>query len=182
MKKLSSAPSKPRRNRFLALCAFALVTLSVGCAGYRLGPTNGMSAGARSVQVKLFQNETWEPRLSEPVATSLRRTIQQDGTFRLDTKGDADIILEGTITEFNRSGLSFDPRDVLTVRDYELVLNARFTATERATGKVILASSAAGRTVIRAGADLSSAERQAAPLLAEDLARKITSALVDGSW
>jgi len=155
---------------------------SVGCAGYRLGPTNGMPAGSRSVQVKLFQNETWEPRLSEPVATSLRRSIQQDGTFRLDTKGDADIVLEGTITEFNRSGLSFDPRDVLTVRDYELVVSARFTATERATGKVILASSAAGRTVIRAGADLPSAERQAAPLLAEDLARKITSALVDGTW
>jgi hypothetical protein len=182
LKKLRSAPFRLPRISFLALCAFALVAVSVGCAGYRLGPTNGMPAGSRSVQVKLFQNETWEPRLSEPVATSLRRSIQQDGTFRLDTKGDADIILEGTITEFNRSGLSFDPRDILTVRDYELVLSARFTATERATGKVILASSAAGRTVIRAGADLPSAERQAAPLLAEDLARKITSALVDGSW
>jgi hypothetical protein len=182
LNRLSSAPSKLRRSSFLALCALALVAASVGCAGYRFGPTNGMPAGSRSVQVKLFQNETWEPRLSEPVATSLRRSIQQDGTFRLDTKGDADIVLEGTITEFNRSGLSFDPRDVLTVRDYELVVSARFTATERATGKVILASSAAGRTVIRAGADLPSAERQAAPLLAEDLARKITSALVDGTW
>lgn len=82
----------------------------------------------------------------------------------------------------NRSGLSFDPRDVLTVRDYELVLTAKFAAIERATGKVLIASSAAGRTTIRAGADLPSAERQAAPLLAEDLARKITAAVVDGTW
>ena len=134
------------------------------------------------MQVNLFQNETLEPRLSEPVATSLRRILQQDGTYRLATRGDADIILEGTITEFNRSGLTFDPRDVLTVRDYELVLTARFTATERGTGRVIVASAASGRTTIRAGADLPSAERQAAPLLAEDLARKITSALVDGAW
>lgn len=153
-----------------------------GCAGYRLGPTNGIPAGSRSVQVNLFQNETWEPRLSEPLATSLRRAIQQDGTYKLATRGDADIILEGTITEFNRSGLSFDPRDILTVRDYELVVTAQFSATERATGKVLAASSASGRTTIRSGADLPSAERQAAPLLAEDLARKITSALVDGSW
>lgn len=120
--------------------------------------------------------------MSEPVATSLRRSIQQDGTYRLATKGDADILLEGTITEFNRSGLSFDPRDILTVRDYELVLTARFTATERATGKVLVAATAAGRTTIRSGADLPSAERQAGPLLAEDLARKITSSLVDGGW
>jgi hypothetical protein len=182
LKKLSSAAFKLRRSSFFAIFALGLVIVCSGCAGYRLGPTNGMPAGSRSIQVQLFRNETLEPRLSEPVATSLRRSIQQDGTFRLDTKGDADIIVEGTITEFNRSGLSFDPRDVLTVRDYELVVGARFTATERLTGKVILASSAAGRTVIRAGADLPSAERQAAPLLAEDLARKITSALVDGGW
>ena len=37
-------------------------------------------------------------------------------------------------------------------------------------------------TTIRSGADLASAERQAAPLLAEDLARKIADALADGTW
>jgi hypothetical protein len=164
------------------LLSFLGLLVWVGCASYRLGPTNGIPAGSRSVQVNLFQNETLEPRLSEPLATSMRRILQQDGTYRLATRGGADIILEGTITEFNRSGLTFDPRDILTVRDYELVLTARFTATERGTGRVIVASTASGRTTIRAGADLPSAERQAAPLLAEDLARKITSALVDGSW
>jgi hypothetical protein len=140
-----------------------------------------MAAGSRSVQVKLFENATPEPRLSEPVATALRRAIQQDGTYRLATHGTADIILEGTITEFDRSGISFDPRDILTVRDYELHIQAQFTAKE-STGKVLLTSSEVGRTTIRAGSDLPSAERQAGPLLAEDLARRITAALVDGSW
>jgi len=153
-----------------------------GCAGYRLGPTNGSPAGSRSFQVALFQNKTLEPRLIEPVATSLRRALKQDGTFRLDTSGGAYIIVEGVITEFNRAGLSLDPRDVLTVRDYELTLVAKFTAKETATGKIILDSTAFGRTVVRSGTDLPSAERAVAPLLAEDLARKITSALVDGSW
>src|SRR5688572_19337034 len=113
-----SAVCKRRRSN-LALLSFVIVlTFLMGCAGYRLGPTNGMPAGSRSVQVNLFENLTWEPRLTEPVATSLRRALQQDGTYRLATRGDADIIVEGTITEFDRSGLSFDPRDVLTVRDY----------------------------------------------------------------
>jgi hypothetical protein len=141
-----------------------------------------LAAGARSIQVSLFRNETSEPRLTEPVATALRRTIQQDGTYRLATRGEGDIIVEGVITKFDRSGLSFDPRDIITVRDYELTLTAKFTAKESTTGKTILDSTAIGRTVVRAGADLPSAERQAAPLLAEDLARRITSALVDGAW
>jgi hypothetical protein len=174
--------SKLRSGSWQFLFLLIFLAFTIGCAGYRMGPTNGLPAGSRSVQVNLFRNETLEPRLSEPVATSLRRILQQDGTYRLATRGDADIVLEGIITEFNRSGVSFDPRDTLTVRDYELTLTARFTATERGTGRVIVASAASGRTTIRAGADLPSAERQAAPLLAEDLARKITSTLVDGAW
>jgi hypothetical protein len=161
----------------LACCTFLLG----GCA-YQLGPTNGVAAGSRSVQVNLFQNQTWEPRLSEPVATSLRRWIQRDGTYRLATSGDGDIVLDGVLLEFQRSGISFQPGDVLTIRDYELTLTVAFKAVERGTGHVILDSKVAGRTTIRVTADEASAERQAAPLLAEDVARRITTLLVDGSW
>jgi hypothetical protein len=158
-----------------------LACLFSGC-GYQLGPTNGVPAGSRSVQVNLFQNKTWEPRLSEPLAISMRRWIQRDGTYRLETHGDADIIVDGSIEEFNRSAISFQPTDVLTARDYELSAVAHFTATERATGKVVASGRVAGNTTIRTGPDLSSAERQARPLIAEDLARRITSLLVDGTW
>jgi hypothetical protein len=37
-------------------------------------------------------------------------------------------------------------------------------------------------TLIRVGSDLTSAERQALPLLAADLARNITALLADGTW
>lgn len=141
-----------------------------------------MPAGARSVQVNLFKNETWEPRLSEPLATSLRRWVQRDGTFTLATDGSAAIVVDGVITEFDRSAVSYQPSDILTVRDYQVTAYATFTATERATGRVITAAKAWGRTTVRAGADLTAAERQAVPLIAEDLARNITSVLVDGAW
>ena len=93
----SRASSLRSVERLLALCLFALF-LS-GC-GYRLGPVNGNPAGSRSIQVNLFENKTWEPRLSEPLATALRRDLQRDGTFRLATKGDADIIVDGGLPFF----------------------------------------------------------------------------------
>jgi hypothetical protein len=178
--------AKPRSVKLrAAICSVVTLFIFVafsGCAGYQLGPTNGVPAGSRSVQVNLFRNDTWEPRLSEPIATSLRRWIQRDGTYRLATQGDADIVVDGIIAEFNRSGISFQPSDILTVRDYELSAVANFTATERATGKVLVQSTVLGRTTVRAGPDLASAERQAAPLIAEDIARRITSLIVDGTW
>lgn len=153
-----------------------------GCAGYRVGPTNGVAAGSRSIQVNLFENKTLEPRLTEAVGTSLRRTLQQDGTYKLNSQGDGDIVVSGTLTSFDRIGLSFQPRDILSVRDFEIRVQAHVTAVDRANGKTLLDRPVNGRVILRPGPDFASSERQAVPLLADDLARNIAMLLVDGSW
>lgn len=163
---------------FILVCG-ALVS---GCAGYRLGPSNGEKAGARSVRVDLFRNETLEPRLTEAVGVALRRVLQQEGTYRLSTRDEADIILRGTLVQYQRAGLSYEPRDTITPRDFQITLFAKVTATERATGRVLLDREVRGRTTMRVGPDFTSSERQAMPTLADDLARNITSLLADGSW
>jgi hypothetical protein len=167
----------------LSLSLFVTATLALfsGCA-YQLGPTNNQIAGARSVQVNPFVNRTIEPRLSEWVTLEVRKQIQKDGTFRLNTSKDGDIVVSGAITGFFRSGLSFQPADVITPRDYWLSMVARVTAFERGTGKILIEQDVSGRTTMRVGADLTAAERQAAPLLAEDLARNITALLAEGKW
>jgi hypothetical protein len=159
-----------------------LLGVFCGCAGYKMGPTNGLPAGAKSIQVNLFHNNTIEPRLVEAVSSALRKQLQQDGTYRLATQDDGDIVVNGTIARFERSGLSYQPGDILTVRDYSLQIIARIVAKERGTGKVLLDREITGRTTIRTGSNLSSAERQAIPMIAEDFARIATSLLVDGPW
>lgn len=166
-------------NRFLLGCWAVIVS---GCASYNLGPTNGVVAGSRSIQIVPFVNKATEPRLSEALTLALRKQVQQDGTYRLDTSGAGDVLLSGTIVRFEREELSFQPSDVLTVRDYHLVMVAEIKATDAATGQTLLQRPIGGRTSIRVGADLTSAERQAIPLLAADVARNAVALLVDGSW
>ena len=176
-------PSRLNRHRFaLVFASVAAVFVLAGCAGYKLGPTNGAVAGGRSVTVNFFHNQTQEPRLIEAVNGALRKRIQQDGTLRLDTTGGGDIVLTGEITTFERSGISFNPSDIATVQDYTLRLITHVTATERGTGKVVLDKMVIGKTSIRIRQDLVSTERQVVPLAAADLADRIVSLLVDGAW
>jgi hypothetical protein len=165
-----------------SLAAALAAAFLAGCASYRLGPTGGVPPGARSVQVDFFKNSTAEPRLLEAVNSALRKRLQQDGTLRLDTRGGGDIVMSGALVRFERTGVSFQPGDVITARDFNLALTAHIKAVERASGKVLLDREVRGRTTIRAGSDLASAERQAIPLLAEDLARNATTLLVEGIW
>lgn len=156
--------------------------VSSGCAGYRLGSTAGFPAGEKSIQIVPFANETFEPRLAAPVALALRKSFQRDGTFRLSTRGFPDVVMNGALIHYERDAVSFQPRDILTARDFEVRLVAKVTAVERLTGRVLLDREVVGRTTLRAGPDLNRAEHQAVPLLADDLARNITALLVDGEW
>jgi hypothetical protein len=167
----------PGNNLFLALLLFL-----TGCAGYQLGPTNGLARLDKTVQVIPFDNQTLEPRLTDAVTAQLRKTFQSDGTFQLATHDEGDIVVSGTITRYLRREMSFTPGDTLTVRDFRLGMTAQVTARERRSGKLLLDKPVTGYTLIRVGADLASAERQALPLLAGDLARNVTSLLADGAW
>lgn len=164
------------------LLAGGLAVVLTGCAGYRVGPTNHLAAGEKSVQITPFANQTLEPRLGDAVTSALRKELQRDGTYQLATRAPGDIVVNGTITRYLRQEQTLVPEDVATVRDYRIALTAQVTARDRSTGKVLFEQPVTGYTLLRVGSDLTSAERQALPLVAADLARQVTAMLADGSW
>ena len=168
-----------RRSTVLALL---LTGLLCGCAGYRLGPSNGLTAREKSVFVATFANETLRPRLEDDFTHAVRIGLQREGTFRLGHRSDCDIVVEGVIKRYLREGLSYESGDLVRVQDYNLVAITHITAFEQRTGKKLIDQDLSGNTQIRAQNDLQSAEREATPLLAASLARKVVDLLADGSW
>jgi hypothetical protein len=156
--------------------------LLAGCAGYHLGPVNGAIAGGKSIEVLPFNNQTLEPRLGDAVTQALRERLQTDGTYHLATGGAGDVVVTGVIKSYIREGLSYLNTDVTTTENYRVGVIAHVTARDRATGKLLLDKDVRGYTLVHVGSDLASAERQSAPLLAEDLARNITELITEGAW
>ncbi|MEI9961872.1 MAG: LPS assembly lipoprotein LptE [Limisphaerales bacterium] len=170
-----------RLLNFFAISAAAM--LLAGCAGYRLGPVNGAVAGDKSVEIQPFNNQTLQPRLGDSVTQILREELQTDGTYHLATHSNTgDIVVSGIITQYQRSGVSYQSQDVATAQDYRISVIAHVIARERSTGKILVEKDVTGYTLIRVGVDLNSAERQSMPLLAQDLARNIAQLLTEGSW
>ena len=147
-----------------------------------MGPTGGEVAGDKSISIAPFVNDTLEPRLGDVATQSVRKLVQRDGTYRLDTHDPGDIVVTGTILRYERNGVSYQPSDVLTVMDYRLVVTAHVKAVERSTGKVLVDRDVMGYALMRVSNDLTGSERQALPQVADDLGRRITTLLVDGTW
>jgi hypothetical protein len=167
-----------RLTGILLLC----VALLAGCAGYHLGPVNGATAGAKSIEIFPFNNQTLQPRLGDAVTQALRERLQTDGTYHLDTHGGGDVVVTGVITRYQRIGVAYLNTDVTTAQSYRVNITAHVVARERITGKVLLDKDVTGYTLVTVGTDLASAERQATPLLAEDLAQNISELITEGAW
>lgn len=169
--------------RALPIIFSGLVALLLaGCASYHLGPVNGVPPGEKSVQVLPFNNQTLQPRLGDALTQSLRQRLQVDATYRLATSSTGDIVLTGVIRQYSREGLGYLNTDVSTPQNYQVRIIAHVTARERATGKLLFERDVPGHTLVHIGSDLTSAERQALPLLADDLAQNIISLLTEGAW
>jgi hypothetical protein len=155
--------------------------LFTGCAGYHLGPVNGEIAGAKSIEILPFNNQTLQPRLGDAVTQALRERLQTDGTYLLGTHEPGDVVVTGTITRYHRVGLAYLNTDVTTAQSYRINITAHVIARER-TGKLLFNKDVSGYTLVTVGTDLASAERQASPLLAEDLAQNISELITEGAW
>ena len=165
----------------LLLPGLAAVALA-GCAAYHLGPVNDLATGAKTIEVRPFNNQTLQPRFGDALTEAVRERVQTDATYRLVTRGGGDVVVTGVIRQYLRQGMGYLSTDVITPENYRVDVVVHVTARDRLTGKLILDKDVKGHTFVHIGDDLASAERQAMPLLADDLAQNIVELLTEGSW
>lgn len=165
----------------IALSTFLLASLLSGCAGYHVGPaTPAYLRQIHSIAVPTFRNTTLIPRVESLVTGTVIKQFQQDGTFRIVNESNADATLKGEIVIVGRSPARSVRGNVLATTEFNLTLRVRYTLVGR-DGKTLTGpADAAGSTSFFVGEDVSTDERQALPLAAEELAKQLVSQLSEG--
>ena len=163
-----------------AFVPLLVVFLLGGCAGYQLGPaTPGYLRQVHSIAVPTFTNTTLVPRIEVLVTSTVIKQFQQDGTFKIVNADAADATLKGEIVGVNRSPARSVRGNVLSTTEFNLNVTVKYTLTGR-DGKVLTPGAVSGSTSFFVGSDVSTDERQALPLAAEELARHLVSQLSEG--
>jgi len=175
---LARMRSSPRPARALPLAILALGL--AGCVGYQPGfPGAGSRVG--SVFVAPVHNETDFPELSAPVGAAIREALAARPGWTLAPSGQANSVLHARIVGLDRELAAVRSDDVGRGQKFELVFRALVTlrpADESQPplfeNRVVLA-----RRDVFAGESLIDAERQAGPVVAQELGLRIAQAASD---
>ena len=163
-----------------ASALFLVAILFEGCAGYKLGPaTPQYLRNVHALAVPTFANTTLEPRIEELVTNTVIKQFQQDGTFRIVHPDAADATLKAEIVSVGRAPARSLRGNVLATTEFNLTVTVKFTLLAR-DGSTLTAGGVAGTTSFFVGNDVNTDQRQALPLAAEELARRLVGQLSEG--
>ncbi|MDH7499345.1 MAG: LptE family protein [candidate division NC10 bacterium] len=155
---------------FLALLSSGL--LLWGC-GYHFGPAS------RTMKISTFSNGTFKPGL-EILARDLIVQRLREGKVPLVESQGADLILKGTIVGYSAESVAFDVRDIS--RQYRLTISLSVSLREGAKEKAIWEEVLTASSYYYTGPNVAAteiSERKASTQALEELARMVTSRLIE---
>lgn len=159
---------------YLLLAAGCL--LLSGCAGYTLGAHKPQHLSKiTKLAVPTFTNLTLEQRLGTLVTNALIKQLQNHGSYQIVSRADADAVLEGKISNINRTQFRSDLTNVLRSSQIQATLVCPFTIKEKESGKVLHTGNAYADSYIILDANLQLSDTQ----LLEDTAQRLAFNLAD---
>ena len=159
----------------------AVFLLLTGCLGYQVGPIKPkVLRDINAIAVPTFENKTLLPRVEVLVTDCVIKQLQQDGTYRVANENNADAVLKAEITEIDRTPARSLRGNVLATTEFNLTMHVRYKL-ETSSGTVLMPlAEVVGTTSFFVQADVTTDERQALPLAAEELANHLVTQLSEG--
>lgn len=119
------------RYATVILVAAALLA-GTGC-GY--STRSSLDDKYQTIFVSAFQNMSREYDLQAPLTNAIIRKFINDGRLQIVDRGDADLVLEGVILDYQLKGITYDERDEVTQFLCVVVAGARLM--DQSTGTVL---------------------------------------------
>ena len=158
------------------LFACAVAASTAGC-GYRVGSMNPDDP-IKTIYIPMVKNLTKEPALGAQATSKIVNAFQIDGTYMVVNEKEADVILETTLTTYNRAALRYDKNDI--TREYRLTIGADRVLRDAKTSKVVWKSTRVeGEKAFFVTITLPESERIAVPFALEDLATEIVERVTE---
>ncbi len=114
-------------------CLLAALLGAAGCSHYSFSPS--LRTGPRTVAVPVLGNDTIEYGADQGATDAIITTLTDDNSMRVVPEGEAEAIIRGRVTTYERPVFSYDAAG--NPREYRVRVAADLSYEDRRTGTVI---------------------------------------------
>ena len=112
------------------------VILTAGCGYHLVGYGSSLPAHIKTIAIPTFKNSSIEPNIHRDATDSIRRAFISDGRLKLIGARRADLIIKGTLINYQLQPVSFSAQD--TVDEYIIRLGVQIEAYDRIKKRILV--------------------------------------------
>ena len=111
------------------------VILTAGCGYNLVGYGSSLPTHIKTIAIPIFKNSSIEPNIHRDATDSIRRAFISDGRLKLIDVRRADLIIKGTLINYQLQPVSFSAQDM--VDEYVIRIGVQIEAYDRIKKKIL---------------------------------------------
>ena len=118
-----------------ALCFLVVVLVSSSCGYHLAGYGSPLPSHIRAISIPVFKNSSSEPNIQRDATDAIRRAFISDGRLKVTDTSKADLLMRGTLTNYQLRGVSFSSED--SAEEYIVRLGIEVEVYDRIKKRII---------------------------------------------
>ena len=160
---------------------FLVVALLLSSCGYHLaGYGSTLPPHIRAISIPVFKNSSSEPNIQRDATDAIRRAFISDGRLKVTDTSKADLLMRGTLTNYQLRGVSFSSED--SAEEYIVRLGIQVEAYDRIKKRIIFSQKFTTQWDYRSTSSVVDSESEKYTALKEaydDLADRLVSITIE---
>ena len=160
---------------------FLVVALLLSSCGYHLaGYGSTLPPHIRAISIPVFKNSSSEPNIQRDATDAIRRAFISDGRLKVTDTSKADLLMRGTLTNYQLRGVSFSSED--SAEEYIVRLGIQVEAYDRIKKRIVFSQKFTTQWDYRSTSSVVDSESEKYTALKEaydDLADRLVSITIE---
>ena len=162
------------------LCFLVGVLVSSSCGYHLAGYGSTLPPHIRAISIPVFKNSSSEPNIQRDATDAIRRAFISDGRLKVTDTSKADLLMRGTLTNYQLRGVSFSSED--SAEEYIVRLGIQVEAYDRIKKRIIFSQKFTTQWDYRSTSSVVDSESEKYTALKEaydDLADRLVSITIE---
>ena len=148
---------KNKRRNWLLLFAISC-SLFYGCGYHLVGTGKNLPKHLQTISIPVFKNTSSQPEIHRELTSAILQSFISDGRLKVVKKEDADLVMNGTLSYYNKRAVSFNSQDL--VADFIIEIEVKLEVFDQVKNKIFLKEELKNQWDYKSNSDIGDTETE----------------------